>query len=177
MSEWLTVYCTRPVARLAAADLSAFLRAADLDTAAEAFGLDDESVVDAAVALLEVIESPGDDASSSAPRLRVRYTDRPAADVVVHLWSDPVGVGTECAEALEELGEAHPDTARSAAVRAGLDRTVEVVGIELPWAAEDMGFVLAVQCANHFARAGDGLLRDQDHEWWAVLDGVLTRLE
>ena len=173
MSEWLTVYCTRPVAALAPAGLLAFLRAADLHTAAEGFGIDDESIVDAAVARLRVIASAGDAVASNAPRFRVRYTDSEAADVLVHVWSDPGGVRTECDEASEELDD---EAGPAVAVRSHLARTVEVVGVELPWAAAEMGFLLAVQSAEYFARAGDGLLRDQDDEWWAVLASVLSRL-
>jgi hypothetical protein len=174
MSEWLTVYCTRPVAPLGAADLLAFLRVADLHTAAEGFGIDDESIVDAAVARLRVIETSSDGVASNAPRFRVQYTDSEAADVLVHFWSDSAGVRTECDEASEELDDA---AVTSVAVRSQLARTVEVVGIELPWAAGEMGFVLAVQSADYFARAGEGILRDQDDEWWVVSGGVLSRLE
>ena len=174
MSEWLTVYCTRPVAHLGAADLLAFLRAADLHTAAEGFGIDDESIVDAALARLRVTETAGDGVASNAPRFRVRYTDSETADVRVHVWPDPAGVRTECDEALEELDE---DFGPALAVRSHLARTVEVVGVELPWAAAEMGFLLAVQCADYFARAGDGLLHDPDDVWWAVSGGVLSPLE
>ena len=66
MSTWLTVYCTRPAAPLTADDLLAFLRAADLHTAAEAAGFD-ESVVDAALSLLRVIDAPAGGAAASSP--------------------------------------------------------------------------------------------------------------
>jgi hypothetical protein len=178
MSTWLTVYCARPVAPRAADELSDFLRAADLHTAAEALGLDDESVVDAALELLRVIDATGDGrvdgAASNAPRLRVHYADNPASDVLIHVWSDAPGVQTERDEALEELDEAHAAADR---VRSHLSRTVDVVGIELPWSAGDMGFLFAVQSAEYFARAADGLLRDQDDAWWALADDVLIRLE
>jgi hypothetical protein len=37
--------------------------------------------------------------------------------------------------------------------------------------------LLWVQSADYFARAGDGILRDQDDMWWAISGGVLSRLE
>jgi hypothetical protein len=58
-------------------------------------------------------------------------------------------------------------------VRTVLEHTVAVVGFGLKVKhQQDMGIVLASRVAETFASAGQGLIRDQNDEWWAVADGV-----
>src|SRR3712207_7602179 len=53
----------------------------DLHTAAEGFGFDDDSIVDAALALLRVIDGPGDGATSNAPHFRVRRSEEHTSEL------------------------------------------------------------------------------------------------
>jgi hypothetical protein len=46
---------------------------------------------------------------------------------------------------------------------------VEVVSFELGWSQlEDMGVVIAGQVAEYIARIGDGLIVDQNDDWWTI---------
>jgi hypothetical protein len=159
VAAWLTVYCTRSVARITASDLVAALGAADLHMSAEAFGIDDESVVDDALAQLRIESIAG----LADVRFRLTYAadNRP---VLIHLCDDPV---EELEEALEEVQDER--------VRACVQQAVEVVMVELrPSQLEDMGIILAEQVAETFASAGRGLVRDENDDWWAVEHGVLV---
>lgn len=165
MAAWLTVFCAQPVDHLTASSLSAALTAADLHTIAEGFGIDDESVVDDALARLEIEPSAGPD----GVRLKLSYGGEEKRPVLVHVWDDADRVRTEQEEAQEGVGEDR--------VTAAVRQAVSVVGIELGWSQlEDMGIVLAGQVAEAFASAGRGLIRDHNDDWWAVENGVPTLL-
>lgn len=164
MSVWLTVYCTRPVDHVTAADLTAAVEAADVHTDAEVWGVEDEDVIDDALMQLSIQPVSGEEgvgfrlryAAADRPPVLVRVSDRSHAD-----------------EALDEIGDApEPGASR---VRDVLERAVAVVSLPLKAQhLKDMGIVLASRVAETFAAAGDGLIRDQNDEWWAVADGAPT---
>jgi hypothetical protein len=168
MAAWFTVYCSRSVHHVTAADLTAGLGAVDFDTVAEGFGIEDEAAVERAVANLRVQLAAGD----LGEWFEVRSRPAESRPLVVYRWADSGRVQQELAEVREE----HLDgrTGRGAAkVRAALPGVVEVVAVELGLGQlEDMGLVIAGQVAEYLAGVGKGLIRDTDDEWWAVWRGV-----
>ncbi len=163
MAASLTVYCVLPVDSVTASDLTAPLGEADLYTVAEGFDIDDEAVVDEALARLKVEPFAGSDDA----RFRLSYAGDDKRPVFTHIWDETSRVQTERDEALEDVDDA--------TVTKAVQRAVAVVGIELGWTQlEDIGVVLAGQIAEAFASAGSGVIRDQNDDWWAVQDGVPT---
>jgi hypothetical protein len=58
-------------------------------------------------------------------------------------------------------------------MRSHLGQTVEVVGLQLGWPQlEEMGIVLASQVAEYLGHTGNGLIKDQNDDWWKVADRV-----
>lgn len=173
MSWWLTVYCKKSVADLQPQQLDDGLR--DRDPAAPA-GVDydmlaeerdiDEDAVDEALERLEVVRvSPG------PLDVEIRYRkDADARPIVVHLWHEPERVA-------EELDEAAENREPPEDVIGRLAGCCEVVGVELGFGQlEDMGIVIAFELARYLAQKGDGVLVDDDDQWYAVEDGVLVGL-
>lgn len=161
MAAWLTVYCTRSVSHLTASDLTAALTATDLHIFAEAFGIDDESIVDDALAQLKIESVSGLD----GVRFQLTYAGSDTRPVLIHVWDDAARVRTERDEALEEL---HNQRLRNA-----VQQSVEVIGIELGWSQVDsIAIVLAVRIAEAFASSGSGFIRGLGDDWWTVVDGA-----
>src|SRR4051794_34300969 len=130
MAAWITVYCARPVGHVGASDLAAALQGVDLHTVAEGFGIDDESVVDDALAQLTIEPCKGSDGI----RFQTAYAGADKRRLLIHIWDDPARVHTEREEALEDVDDA--------GVRTAVRQAVEVVGIELGWSQlKDMGVV------------------------------------
>jgi hypothetical protein len=164
MSAWLTVYCAHSVDRVTADDLKTALNAADMHTIAEGFGVDDEAAVDEALAHLKVESAT----EPEGVRFRLHYAGAGKRPILVYLAD-----GASAVEMLEELSRVKGSSVQQ--VREALRQTVAVVSLSLGWMQlEDMGVVLAGQVAEAFASAGDGLIRDQNGDWWAVDDGVPT---
>lgn len=170
MAWWLTVYCRKPVSDITPAQLLAGLRAEDRSapagvdyyTLAEQHDIDDHAMVDAALASLKVHGT-----GASGPDCEVRY--QPEEDVrpiVLHHWTEPDRVAEELEEAAE--GRSVPPRALGR-----LRAAKEVVGIELGFSQlEDMGIVLAYELGRYLAQKGEGLVVDDDNNWFAVKDGV-----
>ena len=168
MASWFTVYCTRPVRRVATADLAAALRAVDFHTIAEGFGIEDEVAVERAVDALRIEPATG----KLGEWFTVRY--RPAKDrpLVVHLWTEAARVQQELAEARDEY-LADRNGGEVGQISAILSGVVEVAAVGLGLGQlEDMGLVIAGQIAEYLADAGSGLIRDTDDEWWVLRQGV-----
>jgi hypothetical protein len=164
MPARITVYCTRSVDHVTAADLKAAVDEADVYTDAEVWDIEAEAVVDEALSRL-VIERVSEPAGA---RFRLRYAAGETRPVLVHV-SDRSSAG----EMLDEICEVRAKGVER--VRQVLSDTVQEVGLELGWQQlEDMGIVLASRVAETFASVGRGLIRDQNDEWWAVEDGVPT---
>ena len=169
MAAWLTVYCSRAVSHLTADDILAGIDNAQIDfhTIAEGFGIEDEKVVDQALARLriEAVSEP------EGVKFRLRYRPPTFRPILIHVWDEPGRVQTEREEGLEQLEEVKGKAVKR--VRSHLDQVAEVVALELGWSQlEDMGIVLAGQVAEYLATIGDGLIRDQNEDWWAVEDHV-----
>jgi hypothetical protein len=164
MAAWLTVYCSRPVRYLTAADLLARLRdIEDVHTLAEGFGIDDDTEVDRALAQLRIDPVTGPDGA----RFRLRYRRASYRPVLVYHWTAAKRVRDECAEALEQFEGTKERNANR--VRTHLAQCVAVVALELGWTQLDnMGIVFASQLAEFFAVTGTGLIRDQNDDWWAM---------
>lgn len=168
MAWWLTVYCRESVAGLADEQLAAGLRGGDPDapagvdylTLAEDYDLDEHEVEAALeqLAIVRVGDGPLD--------VELRY--RPEADarpIVVHRWHEPARVAEEIEEAFDNREP--PDEAH-----AWLRACREVVGIELGFSQlDDMGLVIACELARYLAQKGDGVIVDDEGEWFAVEDG------
>lgn len=168
MAAWFTVYCTRSVRRVAAADLTAALGAVDFDTVAEGFGIEDEGVVERAVGALRVEPAAG----TLGEWFEVRYRPARYRPLVVYLWAEAARVRQELAEAEGEYlaGRKGREAARARAILSGV---VEVAAVELGLGQlEDMGLVIAGQIAEYLADAGSGLIRDTGDEWWVLRQGV-----
>jgi hypothetical protein len=142
MSAHLTVYCRTAVGTISPAALLAAIKAADLYTIAEGFGIDDEDFVDAAEAMLRVDRDPG--------LRQVAIEARPVVDMAE--LAEPARESLEAGDALNQ-------------VLAHLAATVEVFDIELGWQQlDDMGIVVANQASEYLASIGDGLIRDQNRD-------------
>jgi hypothetical protein len=162
MSARLTVYCTRSVDHVTAADLKAAIDEADVHTDAEVWGIEDEAVVDEALShlIIEPVSQP------EGARFRLRYAAGETRPILVH-----VSARSSADEMLDELRDVRATGVER--VRQVLNEAVQEVGLELGWQQlEDMGIVLASRLAETFASAGRGLTRDQNDEWWVVEDGI-----
>ncbi len=163
MAAWLSVYCSRPASHLTADDLLAGLGDVDFLTVAEGFGIEDEDVVHRALSLLRIepVSEP------EGARFRLRYRPARFRPVFIHFSTEAGQVQTLREEALEELeGKKSKGLKR---VQAHFSRVVEVAALELGWGQlEDMGIVLAGQVAEYLAAVGEGLICDQNDDWWAV---------
>jgi hypothetical protein len=160
MAAWLTVYCKRSLAHVTAAAIAGALADADLHTRAEGYDLPEEQA-DAALANLRVEAMD----SSDGRFCKVSYRPGQSRPLFVYRWAAKDGVDEELAEALEDLS---PD---AELIRPVLAQTVEVAAVELGWnQVEDMGLVLGVEIARYLAEQGEGLLKDQEDDWW-LLDG------
>jgi len=139
----------------------------DFHTVAEGFGIEDEEVVDQALGQLQIEPV----SETGGVKFRLRYRSAEFRPVLIHLWDDAEILQEEREEALEQLEEVKGKAVKR--VRSHLDRVVEVAALELGWSqVEDMGIVLASQVAEYLAMIGDGLIRDQNDDWWAVEDHV-----
>lgn len=172
MAWWLTVYCQKSVAELQPQQLDDGLR--DRDPAAPA-GVDyymlaeerdlDDDAADDALERLEVVRvSPG------PLDVEIRYREGDARPIVVHLWHEPERVA-------EELEEAVETREAPEAVMTQLRGCREIVGIELGFGQlEDMGIVIAFELARYLAQKGDGVIVDDEDQWYTVDDGELVDL-
>jgi hypothetical protein len=163
MAIWLTVYCTRSVAKIGPKDIRSHLAKVDFHTVAEGWGIDDEDVVDQALSMLrmESTNLPVDE------RFRIHYRPAESRPLVVYHWKRPERLQQLLVEALEQVAEVESKSKQR--IQCHLDRTIEVLALELGWGQlEDMGIVLAGQVAEYYASRGDGLIQDQNDDWWAV---------
>jgi hypothetical protein len=168
MAWWLTVYCRKPVSGITPAQLLAGIRdedrtapaGVDYYTLAEHHDIDDQAVVDAALASLRV------QGTGSGPDCEVRYLpDEDVRPIVLHCWTTPERVAEELDEAKE--GREVPPGALGR-----LKATKEIVAIELGFSQlEDMGIVLAYELGRYLAQKGSWILVDDDNNWMAVKDG------
>ena len=173
MAWWITVYCTRSVARISPVAIHAGLRDRDPEAPAGvdyhllAENLDlDESVVDDALEHLVVGQAPG---RPSDVELRYR-ADPDSRPVVVHRWADSDRVS-------EEVEECKDVRSPPADVVSMLPDVCEVVGIELGGSQlGDMGVVFAFELARFFAQRGDGAVVDDEGQWLGVHDGAWVDL-
>src|SRR4051794_15266019 len=94
MPARLTVYCTRSIDHVTAADLKAAIEAADVHTDAEVWGIEDEAVVDNALSNL-VIESVSE---PEGARFQLRYAAGEARPVLIQ-----VSAKSSADEMLDEL--------------------------------------------------------------------------
>ena len=168
MPWWLTVYCRSSVGELDAQQLADGLRNRDPRAPAgvdylalgEEYELD-EAEVSAALEHL-VVEAAGDKPLD----VEIRYRPEPdARPIIVHLWDQPDRIADEVEEAID--GRDPPEGAGPY-----LSACREVVGLELGFGQlEDMGLVLACELARYLAQKGDGVIVDDENEWYAVDDG------
>lgn len=169
MPYWITVYCRTPVSSLTPTELLAgicgedpsALAGVDYWTFAEGFGIEDEEVVDAALDVLRV--RPGRERG-----LECEVCYQPELDarpIVVHCWSEPERVA-------EEIHEAEENRSPPSAAIERLRASREVVGLELGISQlEDMGIVIAYEIARWLAQKGDGLVADDDDQWFRIERG------
>jgi hypothetical protein len=171
MSAWLTVYCAQTVQHVTPNDILAGIDDVDWHTVAEGFGIEDDAVVDHAIDQLRI----GPASNGLGEKFYIRYRDPQFRSVLIHLWVDPDRVRVERDEALEVLERRRGKGAKE--VRTHLDRVLEVVAFELKLRdLEGMGIVLAVLVAEYFAGTGDGVIRDQNDEWWILKNHVPVQL-
>jgi hypothetical protein len=169
MSEWISVYCRRPIA---------------LDAAAMRRALDDADVWTLAEAL-DVAEDELDTAVESMSH-NLRVAPAPDGTCVEVGWKPqgrPIRIssvtgaeaGEQIAETLEELPPATgPGPAR---VRDHLGQCRQVVNLEM--GAEDarhLGATLGQVLAFHVAGAGEGLVCFFDQEWASPENRTLWRV-
>jgi hypothetical protein len=169
MPAWFTVYCSRSVADVTAAEILSGIHGRDYHTAAEAYGIDDDEAVDRAFASLKL------DALAEPVRFRLTYGPPDRRPIVIHLCADSEVVAEEREEAEELLDQARGEGKDR--IRSHLARVVEVVAVELGWSQlEDMGVVLAGMVSEYLAIVGGGLIRDPEDVWWAIENHLPIRL-
>jgi hypothetical protein len=169
MAAWFTIYSPESLRHVTPAEVAAFLHGPMVDwfTLAETFGIEEDEVVERAVAALKVVPTAG----AFGEWFEVRYRPAKARPLVVYLWSDPARVREELTEAAENYLDDRQVRGVSQ-VRAVLTGVTEVAAIELGGGQlEDMGLVIAGQVAEYLAGAG-GVIRDTGDEWWVVRRGV-----
>lgn len=162
MPARLTVYCTLPVDDVTAAELVAAINEADTYTDAEVWGIEDEALVDDALAHLRFDSSR----TPTGAKLVMHYTASNTHTVCVDFS------GCESSEEmLEELADVTANGVDR--VRSVLHRTVGEVHIALRWEQlGDMAIGFASRVAEILAACGRGLIRDQNDDWWAINGGV-----
>jgi hypothetical protein len=163
MPAHLSVYCKRSVSHVTAAEVRAALAdVPDFYTLAEGFGIEDEAVVDAAMDMLRV-----EDLGIEEIRLQISYRPPELRPIVMSSWTETEMLAELCSEQRECIDTSYAEGA--AVVDAHLNSVVEVVSFELGWSQlEDMGVVIAGQVAEYIARIGDGLIVDQNDDWWTI---------
>jgi len=167
MPAWLTIYCSRGVNDVTSDDLLAGIGEADFYTIAEGFGIDDESIVDEAMSSLSFAPLTAPDGA----RYEVSVAPSGSRPLVIYYWTAPDRVRTELDEARDSLSGIQ--SANAQRVLDHLNRVTEIAAIELGWSQLDgMGIVIAGQIAECFAGLADGLIVDQNGDWWAVEDRV-----
>ena len=168
MASWFTVYCTRTVSHVTAADLLTALTAVDFATVAEGFGIECEAEVEQAVSRLRVEASEGE----AGIRFRVYHRPPRYRPLIVHHWTEAGRIRQEREEPEENYLAGRSGRGVSL-VRRTLSRTLEVAAVELSLARRaDMGLVIAGQLAEYLAGVGKGPIRDPGDEWWLVRGGV-----
>jgi hypothetical protein len=170
MAAWFTVYCSRSVDNVTTADIRSEIDGWDFPTAAEAYGIDDETV-ERGLASLKLVPLDG----AGGVRFRLTYGPPTRRPILIHVWADPERIAEERDEAEEELDRAHG--AGEGRIRSHLERLVEVVAVELGWSQlEDMGVVFAGMVSEYFAVVGEGIIQDPYDVWWAMEDHCPMRL-
>jgi hypothetical protein len=171
MAAWFTVYRSRSVDHVTAADIRSEIDRWDFPTAAEAYGIDDDEAVGRAVASLklEPLDGPG------PVRFRLSYGPPNRRPILIHVLPDPELVEEVREEAKELLDRARGEG--EGRIRSHLSGVAEVVALELGWSQlRDMGVVLAGMVSEYFAIIGAGLIRDPYDVWWAVENHCPIRL-
>jgi hypothetical protein len=168
MPARLEVFCSLAVSQVTRADLTKALDdVEDLYTVAEGFGIEDESVVDAARDTLEIDGADGS--------FELRYGDGSRRPIQLEVLTDPARIRAIADEAIGELDPEYPDGAKQ--VSAHLPNVTEIAVFELGFSQlEDMGVVIAGQLAEWLARKGSGLIRDQHDDWWRLDDAGIPQV-
>jgi hypothetical protein len=172
MSAWLSVYCLESVVHITPSDLLEALDLPDPYLEAEVYGIEDEAIVDASIALLRIEASTPDEFRNfelyyGNESSRPIVIDRKAAVAVVQEL-----IAEEVAERL-----AHATGSGVQRIRAHLSQVCEIVDFELGYEQlQDMGLVFSLACARFVAETGHGFLKDQDGIWWEAREGMWTRI-
>jgi hypothetical protein len=168
VAAWFTVYCTRTVQQITAADIQAALGAVDFFTVAEGFGIEDEAAVERAMSALRVESASG----GLGEWFEVRYRPAKYRPLVVYRWAESARVREELAETEENYLAGRRGRGVST-IRKALAGVDEVVAVELGLVhLEDMGLVIAGQVAEYLAGIAAGPIRDTGDKWWVVRNGV-----
>ena len=155
MPAWLTVYARRSADPVTPARLLAELRAADLETLAEAH--------DVAPKLARAAEAALRVDGETLDGLEIRYRAPELRPIQVQVWTSPARVAEEIEE-LHDGGRSLPQE-----IEAVLEEVMEVVAFELGFGMyDDMGIVIAWEAARIVAHATRGVVRDDDKRWSLV---------
>lgn len=171
MAAWFTIYCSRSVDHLTAAEILSGIDGCDFRTTAEGYGIEDDEAVDRSLAHLTLEPV----AATGGVRFGLTYGPSTRRPILIHVWTDPEVVEEELDESDELLDRLSGNSAGQ--IRSHLDRVVEIVAVELGWSQlEDMGVVFAGAISEYLASVGNGLIRDPYDVWWAVEDHVPIRI-
>jgi hypothetical protein len=170
MAAWVTIYCKRSLAGAVPEQVRSCIDAADWHTLAEGYDVEDERVVDAALAHFRIEELPRAEGDLDCEVYRVYYRPGGQRQIDVWRWTRPEQVAEQVAEELGELKGARRAGVKQ--VREHLARVKDVVSIELGWGQlGGMPVVLAYEIARHLAHAGHGWIKDHEDRWWALTRG------
>ena len=169
MSNWITIYCVRPVGNLSAIELAAGLRGdnphalagVDYRTLAEDYGID-ESLVENCARNVSVKELT----DVEHGWYRVDFSTLGTDPLIIYRWSEPERVVEEITEVLDRLEITDSVLAKT------LKKTCEVIGVEMTLSQlADMGVVVAYEAARFLAQRGDGIIINDADELLFVRGG------
>jgi hypothetical protein len=171
MAAWFTVYCSRPVEHVTAAELLSQINRWDFHTAAEVYGIDDGEAVHRAIDSLKLEPDDG----PGGVKFRLTYGRPERRPILVHVWSDQEVIEEERDEAEELLERACGQGVSQ--IRDRLAVMVSVVAVELGWSQlDDMGLVFAGMVSEYLATVGDGVIQDPHDAWWVMEQEVPVQI-
>jgi len=99
----------------------------------------------------------------------MRYLPQDGRSLLVHRWIEHGLVAEEIEEARDRVAEV------SRTITQHLSETREVVGIKRGVSQlHDFGVILAYEVARYLAQRGDGLIRNDQHQWLAIEKGAFV---
>lgn len=166
MAAWITVYCKRSLAGAIPVQIQRCVDEADWLTMAEAYGIEDDKTV---IAALKHFRIESLDRRRGEAYCIYYRADRPKGRRQIELerWAEPALVKQEVAAARAALRGKRSAGAKR--IRKHLRGVIETVAFELGWdQLEGIAVVLAYEMARRLAYSGRGWIEDHEDQWWTL---------